>query len=108
MNVRHPVSRRTRRSVSKPASSKTAKNIAASALTQAFASTADVQEAVDAGALTHERLRRLNPTRIEAYDKKGLGSLQASGRFLRPFSIAEEAKLIGRVVEFGFGRSTLS
>ena len=35
------------------------------------ASIADVQEAVDAGALTYERLVRLSLNRIEAYDKKG-------------------------------------
>ena len=35
------------------------------------ASIADIQEAVDAGALTYERLVRLYLNRIEAYDKKG-------------------------------------
>ena len=35
------------------------------------ASIADIQEAVDAGALTYERLVQLYLNRIEAYDKKG-------------------------------------
>src|SRR5687768_4734224 len=35
------------------------------------ASIADIQVAVDAGALSYERLVRLYLSRIEAYDKKG-------------------------------------
>jgi hypothetical protein len=35
------------------------------------ASIADIQDAVDAGALTYERLVRLYLNRIEAYDQKG-------------------------------------